>query len=66
LTSDIEDPDPEDRSKVPTKSLRFKHTLGRVDGVPQETKHNCADNMIFSDKRGRCVKPGIPSNEKKK
>jgi len=30
--------DPEDRDKVPTNSLRFRHTLGKVQGVPQENK----------------------------
>lgn len=30
--------DPEDRSKIPTKSLRFKHTAGKgVDGVSNES-----------------------------
>ena len=31
--------DPSDRSKIPTKSLRFPHTLGKVRGVPQEKKN---------------------------
>ena len=31
--------DPEDRNKIPTKSLRFQHTLGKVRGVPQEKKN---------------------------
>jgi len=30
--------DPTDRSKIPTKSLRFSYTLGKVQGVPQENK----------------------------
>ena len=30
--------DPEDRNKIPTKSLRFKHTAGKgVDGVSNES-----------------------------
>jgi len=28
--------DPEDRSKIPTKSLRFQHTKGRVQGVQND------------------------------
>ncbi len=28
--------DPEDRNKIPTKSLRFQHTRGKVSGVPKD------------------------------
>ena len=31
--------DPEDRNKIPTKSLNFSHTLGKVQGVPREKKN---------------------------
>ena len=28
--------DPEDRNKIPTKSLNFKHTKGKVQGVSND------------------------------
>jgi len=31
--------DPQDRNKIPTKSLKFQSTKGRVQGVPQENKN---------------------------
>ena len=64
MRSDIRKPN--NRSKIPTKSLNFPHTLKKgVQGVPKdttdrETKHNCPTDMHFDDKKGRCIK-----NEKK-
>ena len=49
------DPDPNDRSKVPTKSLRLSvKTKGKIQVPHQEKKHNCPTDLVYSDKKGKC------------
>ena len=68
MRSDIRKPN--NRNKIPTKSLNFPHTIKKgVSGVPKDTTdleatHDCPDGMVFSNKAGKCINKKLDKKEK--